>query len=397
VFGLLAGIIKSIVGAISSAASTVGTVITTAGWVGYAATAVVATAATGGAIVGLSASGVVNIANGLGSQIQLTGFDFKPTALNSLDQLYGTVAAGASAAITGAGVKLEPLGVGSKIAAVSSKIIAQANADKAALQALANQVDKLSGFTGSSDNPSGAGTTTATPPAAASTPTPFSSGTAAASQATPSAGGSATPTVALTTVTTTPSPTRTVTPTGTITPTETGTVTPTGTTTATATPTATPTPLIQVLAPCGQGCAFLNIGPMIPGGPGVTSSITVNNISNTAFTYTISTSCTTGCNQLWTDATNGLQLALDRGGVRDPNAPTTPAGAVVYSGPLRASGVNAGVTLPPGGRDTIGVAVWLPRGQEPARLDNILTPNPGNDLQGLSISVTFTWVANQAP
>ncbi|HEU0167049.1 MAG TPA: hypothetical protein VFS62_04670 [Chloroflexota bacterium] len=390
-FGFIAAMVRSVVSAVAHAASAAGGIITTAGWVGYAATAVVATAATGGAIVGLSASGVVNITNGLGTQIQLTGFNFKPTALNSLDQLYGTVAAGASAAITGAGVRLEPLAVGSKIAAVSSKIIAQANADKAALSALANQVNNLSGFTGSSDNPS-AGTPTGTPPAGASTPTPADTATVsgAGGSITPTPGGSITPTAIASAETGTP----TRTPTATLTRTPTATLT--GTPTPTLTPTPTATPLIQVLAPCGQGCAFLTLGPMIPGGPGVTSSITVNNISPQAFTYNVSTSCTNGCNRLWTDTTNGLQLALDRGGVRDPNNPSAPAGSNIYTGPIQVSNLGTGTTLAPGSTDTIGVAVWLPKGPEPANVGQILTPNPGNDLQGLTVTITFTWVANQA-
>src|SRR5690349_21384894 len=101
----------------------------TAGWGGYAATAVVATALTGGSIIVMADSGVINVTSGLGQQVQLP-FTFKPSALNSLDEVYGSLTAGAAAALTGAGVQLPQISISGRIRAVSDKIVAEAQADK---------------------------------------------------------------------------------------------------------------------------------------------------------------------------------------------------------------------------------------------------------------------------
>ncbi|SRR5581483_6210032 len=360
------GILKAIVAKIG-----------TAGWVGYASTAVVTTAVTGGGIVGLSATGIINVTSGLGTHAEIQA-TFKPSAFGSLDQIYSSITAGASAALTGAGIQLPAIAISNKIAAVSSRIIAEAAADKAALQRLSDALNQTGFGSGGATPTRSAGPDLA---AIAATQTAL----AAAGTGTPSGAGSTTPTGSLTpqaTVTTGPAATNT--PTRTATPTHTGTPTPTGTPTETNTPTATPTPLIKI---SNAGISFCNFSNMIPGRSTANCSLTVTNISNEPFNYTLTTSCSSSCTQLFTDATNGLQMTLSRNG------------GGIYSGPIQVTNLNitGGSPLGLNATDTITVTVSLPSG--PATPTNItgaltfLTPQPGNAIQGKSQGVNFTWTA----
>ena len=410
-FAIFSAIFSKVAAAVGNA-----TAWLVSGWIGYATTAIVATAVTGGAIVGLGASGVVNISAGLGQQVNLP-FSFKPNALGSLDQIYGSLTAGASAAITGAGVKLDPIQIGSKIAAVSDKIIAEANADKAALQKLADNANKL---TGQTDDKQTVTPTSSAAAASTAVATTGAFGTATIAAATPTVAGTAestiTPTVA-TTRTVTPTPTNTqtatATPTTSITPTvtESPTTTPTGTITGTptisqtptisptvtqtATPTSTPTPQIIV---SNANHSILTLSNMIPGGNGISNSVTVQNVSFDRFTYALTTTCTAGCNLLWTDSLNGLQMAIDRGPQRSPTHPTTlPSGSTnLYTGPIQVSGLSMIGTMAPHTSDTVAVTVWLPLGVQPTVGPHApLAINPGNQFQGLSLTVSFTWDATE--
>jgi hypothetical protein len=133
---------------------------------------------------------------------------------------------------------------------------------------------------------------------------------------------------------------------------------------------------------------------MIPGGPGVSSAVTVRNIANATFNYSISTSCP-GCNALWTDTVNGLQMAVDRGGLRDPNNPSSHgSGTNLYTGPVQVSNFAITPPLQPNQTDTLSVTIWLPRGA-PASNPSALTPQPGNALQGMSIAIALNWSATQ--
>jgi hypothetical protein len=368
--------------------------IASAGWLGYVATAAAATAITGGSIVALSESGVVNVTAGLTQQVQLP-FSFKPAALGTLDQVYGSLAAGASIALTGAGIQLPPLQLGQKIAAVSDKIIAEAQADKASLQKLSENVDKLAGFKPSEDSKQITGTT----------PTPGGSVTVV-----PSSTPLATNTPAATatqTRTSTPTQTPTITVTPTITDTPTATVTPTATATpcpatfctVTPTPTDTPTPT-PTGTPCATNNSFtlpLNYIEADPGGPsGVTASTTISNCGAHPFSWSMTTILNSGSNALWTDTTNGLQMAVDEGVARDPNSPTVKPGGNtnLYTGSIQVTNKLLLGFVCPNQSHNLSVTVWLPKGPT-APGPNALTPNPGNQLQGLSVTVNFRLIANE--
>src|SRR5581483_8189616 len=162
------GILKAIVAKIG-----------TAGWVGYASTAVVTTAVTGGGIVGLSATGIINVTSGLGTHAEIQA-TFKPSAFGSLDQIYSSITAGASAALTGAGIQLPAIAISNKIAA-----------DKAALQRLSDALNQTGFGSGGATPTRSAGPDLA---AIAATQTAL----AAAGTGTPSGAGSTTPTGSLT-------------------------------------------------------------------------------------------------------------------------------------------------------------------------------------------------------
>jgi hypothetical protein len=375
----------------------------TAGWGGYAATAVVATALTGGSIVVMADSGVINLTSGLGQQVQLP-FTFKPAALGTLDEVYGSLTAGAAAALTGAGIQLPQIALSGKISAVSNKIVAEANADKAALDRLAKAAAELQGFKSSDDAKALTPTVSATVPVQTATVGTTATLEAATVTSTPTVASTATPTATPSrTATQTATGTPTLTETATLTPTTTVTVTPTETATVTETPTitptATPTPLIQV---SNAGQTLITLSNMIPGGPGVTKSVDVKNIGLNGFTnYTISGSCVAPCNALWSSTSFGLQMAVDRGAPRNPILPAVRAGSALYPADGRAGApisdlatvtINAG-PLGAGSTDHLSVTVWLPGGTPPAGL-NALTPNPGNDLQTLTQTIVFNWTAS---
>ena len=375
----------------------------TSGWVAYTLTAIVATTVTGGSIVALSASGVINITSGLGQHIDLP-FTFKPSALGTLDQVYGSLTAGASAAITGAGVQLPALALSNKIAAVSNKIIAEANADKASLQKLAENAAKSAGFKGSDEGNALNAAASAT--SAAGVPTlPPATSTVAVATSTPVAAATLTPTRTVTatasatqtptatgTATVTASPTITATPTTSLTPTPTGSASVTPTVTNTPTPTPTRTPSVNF---SNSGQTILTFSNMIPGGPGVVTGLTFSNTGAHPFNYTMTTSCSP-CNILFTNATNGLQLAIDQGTApRSASAPTQmPGGDTnMYTGPISATAIPVATGVNEGSPVNLGITVWLPAG--PATNFNALTPNAGNAYQALSVSVTFTWNASE--
>jgi len=386
----------------------------TAGWVGYAATAVVATGVTGGSIVGLSASGVIDITSGFGQQLTLP-FTFKPAALGSLDQVYGSLTAGASAALTGAGIQLPQLAISNKIAAVSSKIVAEASADKASLQKLAETAQKLQGFKPSEETEKrdAAGTTTATPLGIATLttatvgPTTTLTALPATTTATPtttqtatqtaSATASATPTETATlTVTATATPTGTVTET--VTPTPTGSITVTPTNTFTPTSTFTPTPTNTPFVVCnGSGSLIFTMNNMIPGGPGVTANTVVCTPTGAhTFGFKVDSS-PSAANLLWTDTTNGIHLAINRGGtLRDLNNPAVlPGGnSAIYSGPVQVANFDLALNVASGNSVPLVFTAWLPQGPSGSSA-NALTPNPGNSFQGLNLTVTFTITATE--
>jgi hypothetical protein len=103
-------------------------------------------------------------------------------------------------------------------------------------------------------------------------------------------------------------------------------------------------------------------------------------------------------NLLWTDTTNGLQLAIDRGtNLRSFSAPTVvPSGNTnVYTGPVSgANNVLVAGSVPAGQTVNLVCTVWLPQGPA-ATSANALTPNPGNQMQGLSLTVTSSWRADE--
>jgi hypothetical protein len=89
-------------------------------------------------------------------------------------------------------------------------------------------------------------------------------------------------------------------------------------------------------------------------------------------------------------------MAIDQGLVaRNVNSPQVIPGGDTqeYAGPIQVSGVTVASAIPAGQTVNLGITAWLPVG--PAAGFNALTPNPGNTLQGLSITVTFTWNASE--
>src|SRR5579883_939321 len=386
IFGKVTGAVGTVCGAIGSGG---------AAGVGYVATAVVATAVTGGSIVVLSESGVVNITSGAGRVAQLP-FTFKPSALGTLDTVYGSLTAGASAALTGAGIQLPPLALTNKIAAVSNKIIAEANADKASLQKLADNADSKAGFKTSDDAKQLVPTNTPTVLVVTTTPLASTTATGGGQVAT------ATPTVTLTpthtntptatpTVTTTPTATTTatVTPTATVT----STPTPSGSETVTPTPSATSTPYVTFPQ---SGHSFITFSNLIPCGPGVSKSLSFVN-GGATMNYSLTTSVSSS-NLLWTDATNGLQVAIDKGLVlRNANNTSAlpPGDTNLYTGTIQIAGLTVGSGIPPNTPLNLIITAWLPCGPTAPGGFNALTPNPGNNFQGLSLTVDFTWNASQ--
>lgn len=373
-----------------------------ASWAGYVATAVVATAVTGGSIVALSESHVVNVTSGLGQKVDLP-FTFKPSALGTLDAVYGSLAAGASAALTGAGVQLPPLVLNSRITAVSNKIVAEAQADRASLQKLSDNVEKLAGFKPSEDAKAVVGTSTPTVLVVTTTPQGGGGPTATATNTpAPAATSTHTPTPTNTrTPTPTSTPSITVSPSVTPTPTNSDTPTPTSTPcvgcspTPTATNTSTPTNTATPYVNCGT--LTMTMSDMIPGGPGTSKTLSCTNVGAHPFTYTLTTTCTGGCNALWTDPTNGLQLAVDKGTtLRNTSNPSTlPGGNTnVRTGSIQVSNLTVATGVASNNNVNLVLTTWLPAGPT-APGPNALTPNPGNDLQGLSLTVTVTINASE--
>lgn len=115
--------------------------------------------------------------------------------------------------------------------------------------------------------------------------------------------------------------------------------------------------------------ALVNIGNLVPGDT-ATRTVTLTNSGNASFTYTFAASQTANT-ALWTDATNGLQVTVSRGGV------------TLYTGALKNMGtLNPAVTVAPAGTDTIQYVFSLP-------------VTAGNALQNLTQDLEVTYTATQ--
>lgn len=108
-------------------------------------------------------------------------------------------------------------------------------------------------------------------------------------------------------------------------------------------------------------------------GSSISREVTVKNEGNVPFRYVLTTSGGTGL--LWTgtdtlddSSSDGLQLRMSRGGV------------VLYEGPLKVQNFDFAVLVGPGQTDVVLFKVYLP-------------DTAGNEFQGLSTSVTFSWTA----
>lgn len=133
-------------------------------------------------------------------------------------------------------------------------------------------------------------------------------------------------------------------------------------------PTATPTPMTLIISIDAPAVGFIGMSNMAPG-DSVSRIVQVRNVGTLPFTtYTLSTSASGPISALWSDATHGLQMRLRRG--------TT----VLYDGRIAVTGLDLGMSVGPGGVDTLEITVYLPA-------------TAGNHLQGLSQTIDFTWTA----
>lgn len=115
--------------------------------------------------------------------------------------------------------------------------------------------------------------------------------------------------------------------------------------------------------------ALVNISNLVPGDT-ATRTVTITNTGNVGFTYSFAASQSNNT-LLWTEATNGLQVTVTRGGT------------TLYTGALKNLGtISVGATIAPAATDTIQYAFSLPT-------------NAGNTFQSLSQDLTITYTATQ--
>jgi hypothetical protein len=117
-----------------------------------------------------------------------------------------------------------------------------------------------------------------------------------------------------------------------------------------------------------DGLSVISAANMVPGSS-VVRTIVTTNTGNTPFTYAVTTAPSGPVTALWSDTVDGLRLRIRRGGV------------TLYDGSIQVSGLDLGVTLGVGQVDTLEMTVSLRN-------------TAGNDKQGLSQTVIFTWTAS---
>lgn len=123
--------------------------------------------------------------------------------------------------------------------------------------------------------------------------------------------------------------------------------TPAPTPSPSATPPPTPAPNVALATDRGA-TAIVDLTDLVPG-DSMDRAITVQNIGELAFRYTVSAT-QTASTLLWTDATDGLQLTV-----------RTTGGTVLYAGPLFGAGFVAGpTTLAPGTTETLHYTFAFP-------------------------------------
>ncbi len=397
------------------------------GWRGTAASVVGTSLVVGGGIVVLTFTGATDMALRAFTSIP---FSFQPDRLGQrVQDLYLDKVATQAAALVANGVQLAPLSASelAKVSSVSSNIVAEALQDKARISDLAQGASKITAFRpsdlskdffepkpsasptpspGRPPVPPGGGplsvvnrqgdtvvlsvpsssaparspspSSSAAPSAPPSSPPPSSPAPSSpppslpAARVPPPAPPTAAPTSAPTTV-----PTSAPTSAPTTAPTSVPTTAPTSAPTSAPGPTDTPVPAATPatnpisVTTTNAGFGLFTVSGMIAG-DSFSQSSTVTNSGTGAFTYKLSTSCTAGCGALWTDATNGLQLAISRGG------------STIYSGPVQVSNQSMGVVLNPGQTDTLSLVVSLPSGA-------------GNSFSTLSTTVSLIWTATSFP
>ena len=113
---------------------------------------------------------------------------------------------------------------------------------------------------------------------------------------------------------------------------------------------------------------LVNITDLVPGDT-VTRQVTITNTGNAGFTYVASASPASNT-LLWSDTTNGLQVAVMRGET------------VVYTGALKDLSLPASAEIAPAATDTLTFEFSLP-----ATADN--------SFQGLTQTFTVTYTATQ--
>ena len=109
---------------------------------------------------------------------------------------------------------------------------------------------------------------------------------------------------------------------------------------------------------------------MVPG-DSVSRPYTVVNSGSLSFTYALTTSCAGACGLLWTDATSGLQLMIQRGRT------------TIYRGPMQVANRAIGGPLTPGQSDRVTFTAALPA-------------QAGNIMAAQSAAITFTLIATQS-
>lgn len=122
--------------------------------------------------------------------------------------------------------------------------------------------------------------------------------------------------------------------------------------------------------------ALLNVTNFVPGDT-AKRVVTISNTGNIGFTYTAAASTTTDpTTALWTDATNGLQIAVYR-----CNDCTT-IGNRVYNGALKDLAVPQSGTIAASATEALTLVVSLPS-------------TAGNSFRNLTQNVTITFTATQ--
>jgi len=146
---------------------------------------------------------------------------------------------------------------------------------------------------------------------------------------------------------------------------------PSSTPLPTATPTPTPVPTLAISTDRG-GTAVVSLGDLVPG-DSLVRTITVQNSGSLAFRYAVSATATAST-VLWTDTSDGLQLAVE-----------TTGGTLLYSGPLSGLAALAGpTTLAPGTAETLRYTFTFPA-------------SAPNSFQGLVQDLTLVFDAVQYP